>query len=380
MTKSGQIVSNSAVRVAIVGYGLAGSTFHAPFVSTIPGYQLVAVVARDLNKRLQVAADLPGTEILDSVDEIWRRSKDFDLVVIASPNQLHFAMAKAAMEAGLAVVVDKPIAASASECHQLIDISERTGSLLTVFQNRRWDSDFVTAKRLINSGALGDVYRFESRFERWRPVIQAGKWQEQTSVEDGGGRLFDFGSHLIDQVVHLFGEPLRLYAEVNTRRPGAVADDDTFVAIEFAGGVQAHLWMSFLAKKLGPRFHVRGSKGCFEKFDLDPQEDWLRAGRRPQSGIWNVRRGLEWGEATLVSDVAGLEHSGRIEIQPSSYGEFYIQLRDAIKYGDKPPVDPREVLTTMRIIESARESSAHNCVVDLRNQIQLFANPYCQPQ
>lgn len=366
MTKSGEIVSNSAVRAAIIGYGLAGSTFHAPFLSTIPGYEIAAVVTRDSERRKKCGVDLPGVHLLESADDVWRNAKDFDLVVIASPNRFHFAMAKAALEAGLAVVVDKPIASSVSECHQLIDISEQAGSMLTVFQNRRWDSDFATAERLIKNGALGEVIRFESRFERWRPAVQAGKWQEEAAPEDGGGRLFDFGSHLIDQVVHLFGEPIRVYAEANTRRAGAKADDDTFVAISFAQGVQAHLWMSFLAKSPGPRFRINGSQGFFEKFGLDPQEDWLRAGRRPQDGLWTLKNGPEWGEAHLVTDVAGLEHSGSLEIKPTSYGEFYIAVRDAIKSGGMVPVNPRDVLMTMRVIEAARESAAHGRVVDMR--------------
>src|SRR3954469_15978138 len=216
------------LRVGLLGYGLAGRVFHAPLIAACPDLVLAAVVTRDPERRAALRAVHPGAEALDAPEQLWERAASLDLVVVATPNRSHAALARAALHAGLAVVVDKPLATSAAEARALIDEARARGRRLTVFQNRRWDGDYLTVRKLIADGALGAVHRFESRFERWNPVPRPG-WRESGDPADAGGLLFDLGAHLIDQALQLFGPARTVYAELDRRRPGVVADDDAFV-------------------------------------------------------------------------------------------------------------------------------------------------------
>src|SRR5213595_1549802 len=235
-------------RVAIIGYGLAGAVFHAPLISSTPGMAVAAIVTSNPERQEQAQRDFPKAAILSSAGQLWRDPTLYDLVVVATPNRSHLPLGIAAMNAGLPVVIDKPISASVSNAEQLISTSERTGKLLTVFQNRRWDNDFLTVRRLLAADLLGPITRFESRYERYRAVLRTHAWREYPAPEEAGGLLYDLGSHLIDQAIQLFGQPVRVYAELEKRRPGAQVDDDTFVALQFATGVHAHLWMSVVAR------------------------------------------------------------------------------------------------------------------------------------
>src|SRR6266566_5056203 len=190
-------------------------------------------------------------------------------------------------------IIGYGLAASVSNAEQLISTSERTGKLLTVFQNRRWDNDFLTVRRLLAADLdlLGTITRFESRFERYHAAPRQGAWRELPGEEEAGGLLFDLGSHLIDQVVQLFGLPTQIFAEVDRRRPGALVDDDTFVAIRFASGVNAHLWMSVVTRIPGPRIRISGLRGTYEKWGLDPQEEALRTGMRPGDAVRVTKSG-----------------------------------------------------------------------------------------
>ncbi len=346
------------LNVVIIGYGLAGETFHAPLIAATKGLKVAAIVTSNPERQDKAKGEFPQAEIVASAEDIWQQASKYDLVVIASPNATHAPLARAAMESGLSVVVDKPLALSVKEAEELIKVSERTGKLLTVFQNRRWDNDFLTVKKIIDEDLLGSITRFESRFERYRAQIRPQAWREAGSVEDGGGLLFDLGSHLIDQALVLFGEPERVYAEMFERRAGARVDDDTFVAITFKNGVVAHLWMSLVARIHGMRMKLRGMKGTYEKFGLDPQEDALRAGLRPGDPNWGMVAKDKWGR--VVTDVDGLTVEGVIEMPPGSYEAFYSLLRDAIISGGKPPVDPRDAVRTLKVIELAVRSAKSN--------------------
>jgi predicted dehydrogenase len=347
--------ADSTTKVALIGYGLAGRVFHAPLISATAGMQLSAVVTRDAEKAQSIQATYPTTEIIADAADIWKRSTDFDLVVIATPNSSHAPLAMAALEANLNVIVDKPMALNASDCQRLIDLSQSKDKLLTVFHNRRFDADFLTVQLLLRSNSLGAVNRFESRFDRWRPVPKEGAWRERGGIEDGAGLLFDLGSHLIDQALVLFGKPLSVYCEMNSRRPGISTDDDSFVALTFADGVRAHLWMSALVRKPAPRFRVCGMLGTFEKFGLDPQEDALRAGRLPNSSSWGAEPSELWG--TISSEREGLHYEGRVETLRGDYPAFYRQLREAVLGEAIAPVDPAEALLTIQVIEAARRSA-----------------------
>lgn len=343
------------VRVAIIGYGLAGAVFHAPLVAATPGMRVAAIVTGNPQRQAQARRDYPDAAIYASADDLWTHRETLDLVVVAAPNRAHAALAVAALEAGLAVVVDKPFAPSSAEATRVIETAERAGRPMSVFQNRRWDNDFLTLRRLIAADLLGPLTRFESRFERFRPLPKAEAWRELEAPEEAGGLLFDLGAHLIDQALLLFGQPTSVYAEMSARRPGAVVDDDTFVALRFADDVVAHLWMSAIPRKFGPRYRVVGLRGVYEKEHLDPQEEALRTGLRPGMEGWGHEPADRWG--TLYTQVGDVPLVSRVETAPGRYEAYYAGMRDAIREGAPVPVDPHDALNALRVIEAARVSA-----------------------
>jgi predicted dehydrogenase len=278
--------------------------------------------------------------------------------VIATSNDAHVPLALAAVERGVPVVVDKPLAVNAADAERVADAAESAGVPLTVFQNRRFDGDFLTLGRLIAEGLLGDVIRFESRFERFRPQVSGDAWREDARTEVGGGLLLDLGPHLVDQARELFGPPVRVYAEVNTRRPGAQVDDDTFVALEHPGGERSHLWMSVVAPLEGRRFVVNGSRGGFGSKGLDPQEGQLEKGMRPgDEGYGAGRDGLLW-------EGDGGEN---IPLARGAYERFYEAVPAWLSGEGPAPVDPRDSVAVMRLLDTARASAATNSVIELED-------------
>src|SRR5690242_5601957 len=234
------------LRGAVIGFGLSGSVFHAPLIAATPGMAVSTIVTSNPERAERAAEEYPQATVEPSADAVWERAEEHDFVAIATPNDSHVPVGGRAIEAGLAVVVDKPLAPASDAAQALVERAERAGVLLTVFHNRRWDSDQLTLRRLLREGALGDVLRYESRFERWRPEIRPGAWRDETAPQEGGGLLLDLGTHLADQALHLFGPAERVYGEVDRRR-GGPADDDAFLALEHASGVRSHLWMSSVA-------------------------------------------------------------------------------------------------------------------------------------
>ncbi|ATL64964.1 Gfo/Idh/MocA family protein [Nocardia terpenica] len=336
------------LNVGIVGYGLAGAVFHAPLVAAEPRLRVAAVVTSSAERAEQARRDHPGVRVAASADALLSDPDALDLVVIATPNRTHAPLAQQALAAGLPVVVDKPFALTVAEAESVIDEAERAGLPLTVFQNRRWDSDFRTVRRLIDEGRLGTVRRFESRFERWRPVSKGG-WREVGAADDGAGILYDLGSHLVDQALTLFGPVTGIYCELDTRRPDVQADDDAFLALTHASGVHSHLWMNAVAPQLGPRLRVLGSENGYVTYGLDPQEDALRAGRRPGDGTpWGAVEPERWG-------LLGTEGTAEpIPSEPGDYPAFYAGVADALLDDAPVPVDPRDAVATLRILERAR--------------------------
>jgi predicted dehydrogenase len=353
------------LRVALIGYGLAGAVFHGPLIAATPGMTVAAIVTSDPERRIQALRDYPKVKLYASVEELWRDASRYDLAVVATPNRLHVPLGIAALRAGLPVVIDKPLAASVADAGKLLEVSRQCGKLVSVFQNRRWDNDFRTVRSLLeaNVDMLGPITRFESRFERYRPAPRHGAWRELSEPEEAGGLLYDLGSHLIDQALVLFGNPTSVYAEVERRRVGVQVDDDTFVALQFASGVRAHLWMSSVARIQGPRMRISGLRGTYEKWGLDPQEQALRDGMRPGHQDWGREPREKWGH--LVTDVSGITVDGVIEMLPGAYEQFYAFLRVALVLGGPPPVDPYEVVEVLRTIEAAQESARTRQVIKL---------------
>ncbi|MDG9702162.1 Gfo/Idh/MocA family oxidoreductase [Streptomyces sp. DH37] len=341
------------LRVGLIGYGLAGSVFHAPLIAATDGLVLDTVVTSSPERQRQARAEHgEGLRTAKDADELLARAGELDLVVVASPNRTHVELARRALEAGLAVVVDKPLAATAAEAESLADLAERRGLLLSVFQNRRWDSDFLTLRGLLEEGALGEVWRFESRFERWRPSLKGG-WRESGDPAELGGLLYDLGSHVVDQALTLFGPVTSVYAESDVRRPGAEADDDTFLALHHASGTRSHLWVSSTAASLGPRFRVLGSRAAYVKHGLDPQEDALRAGARPVPGErWGVEPESAWGT------LGALEEARPVPSRDGDYPAYYAAVAAALRGGGEPPVTAREAAEALRVLEAARASAA----------------------
>lgn len=345
------------MRVGLLGYGLAGSVFHAPLIAATDGLRLAAVVTTDPDRRAQVLRDHPGTRLFDRSEELVG-SGEVDLVVVATPNRSHVPMARLAIAAGLPVVVDKPLAATSAEGREIVDEARRRGVALTVFQNRRWDGDFLTVRRLIDDGVLGTVLRFESRFERWRPAIRP-RWREHAAPEDAGGILFDLGAHLVDQAVQLFGPVESVYAEIDLRRAGTAVDDDDFVALAHTGGTRSHLWMSALAAQFGPRMRVLGDRAGYTKYGLDGQEAALGAGRRPGDEGWGEDPPAQWGRVGTEGDLR------EVRTEPGRYQAFYAGVEAALRAGTPLPVDPADAVAVLEILEAARRSAARREIVQV---------------
>ncbi|HEX9068134.1 MAG TPA: Gfo/Idh/MocA family oxidoreductase [Ktedonobacterales bacterium] len=351
------------LRVGLIGYGLAGQVFHAPLIASTPGMEVAAISTGSPERQMRALRDYPAASLYTTAEELLRSTPQLDLIVVASPNRAHVPLGVAALEEGIPVVIDKPLAASSADGELVLAASQKAGKLFTVFQSRRWDNDFLTVRRLIAADALGPIVRFESRFERFRPAVNADAWRELAAPEEAGGLLFDLGAHLIDQARLLFGHPVTVYAEVDTRRPGAQVDDDVFVALRFAGGEIAHLWMSVLPRVSGPRYRVVGLRATYEKHELDPQEEALRTGARPGDEGWGHEPREAWGK--LSSEVGGLPVTSLVETLPGSYESYYAGVRDALLSGGPPLVDPADSIATLRVIEAAQQSARTGAVVKL---------------
>jgi predicted dehydrogenase len=350
-------MADADLRVAVVGFGLAGATFHAPLVAATPGLRIAAVVTGDPERGRRAGEEHPGARVVADAPALWALRDELDVVVVAAPNRAHVPVALAAIEHGLAVVVDKPLAVTAGEAERVVAAARAAGVPLTVFHNRRWDGDFLTVRALAERGELGALVRLESRFERFRPEIRAGAWRERGDAAEGGGLLLDLGSHLVDQATALLGPPVRVYAELDRRRPGAQVEDDAFVALEHAGGARSHLWMSAVAPLHGPRLRLSGTRAGVETAGLDPQEAQLRDGLRPGDPGWGAGAPVRVADADGAREVPGA---------PGRWEDFYAGVRDAVRDGAPPPVDPGEAVALLRVLEAARRSALEAAVVALQ--------------
>ncbi|MFJ6078910.1 Gfo/Idh/MocA family oxidoreductase [Pseudarthrobacter sp. NPDC092419] len=344
------------IRTAVVGYGLSGRVFHAPFIAADPRYSLEVIATSDAGRQAAAAAHHPGARTVPDAAAVFGVAAELDLVVLGTPPATHYPLAKAALEAGLDVVVDKPFAVSSGEGRELVQLAEDLGRVLTVFHNRRWDGDFLTVQKLLAAEALGTVTRFESRFERWQPVTSKA-WKASATPGEGGGVLFDLGTHLIDQALQLFGPARVVHAELETRRPDARAEDDAFLVLRHDSGVTSHLTMNLMCAQQGHRFRVLGSGGGYTKNGVDPQEPYIAAGGSPLDPDFG-REAPEWA--------GQLGRDGHLDALPTergAYSEFYRILADRILpdkilAGPAPaaplPVSPEDAVGVLEIIEEAR--------------------------
>lgn len=346
------------VRVALVGFGLGGASFHAPLIAATPGMELVTVVTSNEARGSQARRDHPGVRVVVTAEWLWDHAADHDLVVITTPNRVHAALAMSALSVGLPVVVDKPFARTVQEARQVIQVAREKRLSITPYHNRRWDSEHLTLRRLLDEGVLGRILRFEARLERWRPQLKGG-WRERGAVEEAGGLLYDLGSHLIDQALTLFGPVREVYAELNRRRAGAETDDDVFLALTHANGVRSHLWTSAMAAHRGPRMRVLGERAAFVKQQADRQEAALRSGHCSIGPGWGEEPPEYWG--VLTDGV----HEQSVRSEPGAYQRFYGELAAMLRGGAPPPVPPEDALAGLEIIEAAQRSAAERTVVAL---------------
>lgn len=345
-------MTSTTLSVGLLGFGLAGSVFHAPLIQCEPRLRLTAVASSRVDDIRRAAPEAVAVSspaaILDD--------PSIDVVVIATPNTSHAVLARAALLAGKHVVVDKPMATSAREADQLIELAHRQDRLLTVFHNRRWDGDFLTLRDCVDSGALGEIYQYEAHFDRFRPAIKAG-WREKPLP--GSGVLFDLGAHLIDQALTLFGMPHTVTADVGPQRRAAEVDDWFHLILNY-GRMRAILHAGTVVCHPGPRFQIHGDAGSFLKSGMDGQEAALRAGRRPSGGDW----GLD--EPDLYGRLYEADGGERVvETRPGDYPAFYRGVAAAILDGEAPPVTAESARHVMAVLEACARSSAERRTVAL---------------
>lgn len=330
-----------SIRTGIVGFGLSGRVFHAPFLAADPAFEIVVISTSDAERAAAAKAAYPNATIVPRAEDVL--TAGLDLVVLASPPHVHRQQAVAALEAGAAVVIDKPFAPTLAEADEIIAASERAGRPVFVFQNRRWDADFLTLQRILAEHRLGRVLRFESTFERWSEP-KRGRWQTSIPVAQGGGILFDLGSHLIDQAVQLFGPATVTTAETSILHHGGASEDDAFVSLLHSGGVRSHLTMSRVARATGPRLRVLGTESAFTTYGLDPQEDAVRrGGASPLDPDFGVVAESEWG---VLGDAP-------VPSERGDYASFYAGVGAALTSGAPAPVDVRDARAVVAIIEAA---------------------------
>ncbi|PWJ59249.1 putative dehydrogenase [Dyadobacter jejuensis] len=340
-------MTNKVLNVGLVAFGLSGRYFHAPFLSTNPNFKLKTVVERSKNEAQEFDSSIENAR---SIDELLA-DDSIDLVFICTPNDTHFQYAMDCLENGKHVVIEKPFAATEAEARQLIAKAEEKGLILTAYQNRRWDSDFLTIKKLIDEDRIGQVIEFECRYDRFRTVVPTESWKEKKVPV--GGNLYNLGPHLIDQALVLFGEPITVSAEIRNVRPNSEIDDYFDIRLGYADKLVI-VKSSLMVYDNFLRYSIHGTKGSFVKGGLDPQEETLRQNILPTARPWGVEPEDRWGK--LSSD----EYTGIIESEAGDYAQFYQNVYDAIANQAELLVKPSEILRTTRVIDLAMQSSETN--------------------
>ncbi|MCU1320222.1 MAG: oxidoreductase domain protein [Edaphobacter sp.] len=352
------------INTAVIGFGLAGRVFHAPFVSAVPGLRLDSIVQR---RGDEAAKAYPEARILRSFEEVLKDAT-IQLVVVGTPNETHFSLARQALLAGKHVVIDKPFAATSAEAKELGSIAAERGLVLAPFHNRRWDGDFLTVRKLIEEEALGRLVTFESHFDRFRPLPRENTWKEAGDLANG--MLFDLGPHLVDQVLALFGTPQGITASVRKDRDQTAIEDAFDITLEYPR-LRAHCRASMLACDAAPRFLLHGTKGSFKKYGLDPQEPALVGGAkvpRLGEGDWLAEDEAAWGTLTVAPVPAepGTLVKTPVKTAFGDYRGYYANVRDAINGVGKLAVTPEDGYRVIRLLEMARESSAEGCTLPVK--------------
>jgi predicted dehydrogenase len=341
------IMNPNPIKTALASFGMSGQVFHAPFVYFHSGFELCKILQRNTDSASQY---YPQTSVVKSYEEILQDA-DIELVIVNTPNHLHYSMALQALDAGKHVLVEKPFTTTIEEAEQLIELADKQKLILYPFQNRRWDSDFLTVKNLVEQKVLGNLCYFEANWDRYRNYITPHTWKE--SDQAGTGMLYDLGSHLIDQTLTLFGKPERVFGSLRTNRAGGQVID--FFAIRlFYPNLEVALGGNYLGRIARPRFLLQGNLGSFVKYGLDVQEEALKRRESPQQAHWGEEPENIWGE--LHTDIQGIEFKGKVKSEKGNYMGLFQDLFEAIREGKTPAVQASQALLTMQVIEAVKSS------------------------
>ena len=342
------------INAALCSYGMSGMIFHGPLLEVHPGFKITKILER---RKRESEEKHPGALIVKNLDAILE-DPDVELVFVNTPDHLHREMAGRAITAGKHVVVEKPFTLRADHASELITMAREQDVVLTVFQNRRWDGDFLTVKEIIQSGKLGRLVDFESHFDRYRNLIQES-WKDRST---GTGTLYNLGSHLVDQALHLFGMPGSLYCDSRMLRDGALTDDSYDLLLHYPG-FKCMVRSSYLVREPGPRFILHGTHGSYLKWGIDPQEEAMKSGAVPGSGSWGEEPESDWGKINTEHNGSRME--GKYPTLKGNYLAFYENLYGAIRHNESLKVSPEEAMDVIRVIEAAYLSSREHRVVTL---------------
>ncbi|KAF9278445.1 hypothetical protein BGZ68_008580 [Mortierella alpina] len=354
------VSDSKPINVGVIGFGMSAQVFHGPLITSTQGLNLAAFVNRS-GPSLKISSKYPKATVHQSHEQLFQ-DPAIDLVVITTPNTLHFELARQALEAGKHVVVEKPFTVTFEEGIQLARLAKQRSLILSVFQNRRWDADFLTVQKLVQSqqSTLGRIVSFESRFDRFRNFSKNG-WRETGKVEEGSGVLYDLCSHLLDQALVLFGEPEYLTAHVSNQRQleASQVDDQFLVHLDYKDGLRCTLGAGMLARIPTPRFRLTGMNGSYVKYGLDVQENQLKEGLTPTNGLYGLESEASWGEIDTLMDVQGvqLHVKGKVDSELGTYGAYYANVHDAIRGNAPLAVTADQAAWVIHGIQLAIESS-----------------------
>ncbi len=342
------------IKVGLVGFGISASVFHAPFLTTLPEYELVRVVERTKNESQKL---YPSVKVVRSIDELIA-DPAIDLIVITTPNETHLPYARQSLEGGKHVVLEKPFANSSEEAMQLVEVAKRSSKVLSVYQNRRYVSDFITIKEIIEKKLLGEVHEFIAHYDRYRAEAKPNAWREE--AKPGSGVLYDLGPHLLDQALCLFGLPKTITADIRMQRPHSKVDDYFDLQLNF-GFAKVVLHAGMLVREPGPRFMIHGTKGSFIKHGEDPQEAALRAGSLPLGEDWGKEP--ENVQGLLHAEIEGTVIKETYPSKKGNFGNYYKSLYQSITAGKPVTEKPEHGYNTVRLIELAFESNQKHCTI-----------------
>ena len=344
------------IKTGLASYGMSGLVFHAPLLHVNPGFELVKIVERSYKGSKE---RYPDVSIVRSFEELLQ-DEHIELIIVNTPDAIHYEYCKMALEAGKHVVVEKPFTIKYEEAAELVDLSKKKKQILSVFQNRRWDGDFITVKKVVQEKLLGRLVSFESHFDHYRNFIKPNTWKEESGT--GAEKLYNLGTHMIDQAYDLFGLPKSVSADMGIQRTNGKADDFYNVVLRY-DDILVSLKSSYMVREQGPRYLLHGTEGSFLKWGLDPQEADLKAGKYPNELNWGTEPKKLWGK--LNTELNGLHFMGRIETIPGNYQAFYDNIYDVIRNGANLIVQPEQSLDLMKIIEGAIESNKTGNIVKL---------------